>query len=1436
MLSEYTLKEAVPQMGVAAKPAWVSLLGKLVGGILLKWCLTPFVFLLLTIFISNSVFALCENAGDGYTSCTFNSQTGSPAVIRAMVELGAHEQYPNDTFCWDNLPPGSEFRYGPTTSSVCGGWGRMYCTDYNPALCKPSKNLGDDSCTKSMSGNPVNNANGNKAQREFDYQSGGASLELSRLYNSRSSDLTITAGSLWSNSYLKSIGETPGPYDALTKNYIANRGDGRVMMFSLSNGVWNHDADIADQLEKITDASGTLIGWRYTVAADDSVETYSATGKLLTIADRAGRTQTLTYNLPAASGGDDDPETLDAVTDATGRQLRFSYDTQNRIATVSDPAGGIISYGYDAQSNLVSVTYPDGHSKTYHYNEPEHTVGANLPHALTGITDENGDRYATYAYDATGKAISTGHAGGAGLHTLAYSPNGTTVTDPLGTARTYSFQTILGVVKSTGQSQPGGSGCGPASSATTYDANGNVASRADFNGHKTCYAYDLARNLETARVEALASATACPSNPATYTPAAGTAQRKILTEWHPSFRLPVKITEAGRETSFVYDAHGNVTSNTIKDTILNTARTWTTTYTYHASVPGVLVQKVENGPRTDVSDLTTTAYYAPDAACTGGHFGCRAQVESVTNALGHITHITRYNAHGQPEVIIDPNGLVTTLAYDARQRLLSRTAGTETTGFEYDAAGQLSKLTRPDGSYLSYSHDPAHRLTQIADNLGNRIANTLDAMGNRTREDVFDPANTLAQTRQHEYDALNRLWKDLGAQSQTTQYAYDAQGNLTQVTDPLLHSTASSYDALDRLIQINDPAGGQTRQTHDVLDRVVSVTDPKGIATTYTWNGLGDLTREVSADRGTLNYSYDSAGNLNIQTDARGIITSYSHDALNRPTHAAYADGTATDYQYDSGSNGLGRLSRLVDPGVSTAWSYDTQGRVTQKQQTLGWLTQSLLYAYDSSGRLTQMTTPSGKLVAYSYSQGRISRLTVNGQIVMDTIQYRPDGQVKSWTWGNGTGYARQFDLDGRVSAYPVGSLNRTLGYDAASRITGYTHAGQPAYDQHFGYDGLDRLTGFSSNPGAESYQYDANGNRTQTTLDANNYPYTYPTASNRLTSVAGPVSKTYSYDAAGNATADGGKTFVYDARGRLVEVRSGQTVIATYTYNGLGQRVRKSGTSWYFMHDEAGHLVGEYNPNGVLVQETVWLDDTPVAVLKGTSVYYVQADHLNAPRVITDSQNRIVWRWDNAGPFGVGAPNENPSGLGAFSYNLRLPGQYYDQETGLHYNTFRDYEPRTGRYVQGDPIGLLGGLNLYAYVSNNPISLNDPTGLTPSFGQCLGRCAANQFGLTAAGVGAVAAGIPIQALKPVGALGSSPGASIGSTVLSKLVPVRLPFSIPTPTFANPAARTALLGRALGRFVPVVGVGLLAFDATSIALCVDSCLNEEDCQSTGQSQ
>jgi len=127
---------------------------------------------------------------------------------------------------------------------------------------------------------------------------------------------------------------------------------------------------------------------------------------------------------------------------------------------------------------------------------------------------------------------------------------------------------------------------------------------------------------------------------------------------------------------------------------------------------------------------------------------------------------------------------------------------------------------------------------------------------------------------------------------------------------------------------------------------------------------------------------------------------------------------------------------------------------------------------------------------------------------------------------------------------------------------------------------------------------------------------------------------------------------------------------------------------------------------------EHVWLEGAPVAAIKNGSVFYVYPDHLGTPRAITDTTNQTVWYWNYDEPFGATEANENPNGTGTFTYNLRFPGQYFDSETGLHYNGHRDYNSATGKYIQSDPIGLEGGLNTYAYVEGNPLNLSDPTGL----------------------------------------------------------------------------------------------------------------------------
>ena len=273
-----------------------------------------------------------------------------------------------------------------------------------------------------------------------------------------------------------------------------------------------------------------------------------------------------------------------------------------------------------------------------------------------------------------------------------------------------------------------------------------------------------------------------------------------------------------------------------------------------------------------------------------------------------------------------------------------------------------------------------------------------------------------------------------------------------------------------------------------------------------------------------------------------------------------------------------------------------------------------------------------------------------------------------------------------------------------------------PANSYTYGYDGLDRLTSAVKTGTTRGWTYDANGNRLTETGAA---PSTYIVASanNRVTSVSGAVARTYTYDAAGNALTYSNITATYNNRGRMTTLDDGSAT-ATYVYNALGERVKQSGGpagTVHYVYDEAGHLIGEYDSTGALIQETIWLGDTPVATLRPGSpveVFYVHTDHLNTPRKVTrPSDNQPRWTWESD-PFGGSTPNENPAGLGTFTYNLRFPGQLYDSHGRLHYNHMRDYDPATGRYVESDPIGLDGGLNPYLYASGNPLRYTDPTGL----------------------------------------------------------------------------------------------------------------------------
>jgi RHS repeat-associated protein len=572
------------------------------------------------------------------------------------------------------------------------------------------------------------------------------------------------------------------------------------------------------------------------------------------------------------------------------------------------------------------------------------------------------------------------------------------------------------------------------------------------------------------------------------------------------------------------------------------------------------------------------------------------------------------------------------------------------------------------------------------------------------------------------FDALSRLYQDIaaaGTPAVTTTMGYDNNGNQTSIAAPLARNSTSAYDELNRLTSSTDPNAGVTQYSYNALDQLISVTDPRTLQTTYTYNALGDLTQQASPDTGTTTNTYDEGGNLKTTTDARNVTATYSYDTLNRVTQATYSDQTI-NFGYDSGSNAVGRISSVSDASGSTGWTYTPQGRIDSKTQVMGSVSKPVGYSYNSAGQLTTLTTPSGKTITYTYANSKIAGIQVNGIPMVSNVLYEPFGPTSGWTWGNGSLAVRIYDTDGKLTQLDSAGLN-TYGYDDAFRITGITDTSNSANSQTFNYDSLDRVTSANKTAQSQSFTYDANGNR-QTQGGTTSSTFTNATTSNRLTNVTGALTKSYTYDNAGNTTSDGTVTYTYNAMGRMISATKAG-VTTTYTYNALGQRVTKTtaGVTTYFVYDEAGHILGEYDQTGALIEEIVWLNDTPVATIRwgscGMAIFYIHTDHLNTPRKITKrSTPDIVWRWDSDA-FGATQANENPSGLGTFAFNLRFPGQYFDQESGLYYNRYRDFDAATGRYIESDPLGIYGGTNTYAYVGGNPLSLVDEFGLQGSPG-----------------------------------------------------------------------------------------------------------------------
>jgi YD repeat-containing protein len=620
-------------------------------------------------------------------------------------------------------------------------------------------------------------------------------------------------------------------------------------------------------------------------------------------------------------------------------------------------------------------------------------------------------------------------------------------------------------------------------------------------------------------------------------------------------------------------------------------------------------------------------------------YNVAGQVLTQINALKHITQYD-YDEQGYLQRITYPTGKVEEYSYDEVGRVASFTDSEgHTRTHTYDALNRPLRISYEDGTYFEYTWDKLD-LIRLRDRLGRETHFTYDALRRKISE-----KDHLGRETRYSYDASDRLLSVTDALGNVTRYEYDIQGRKTATIDPEGHRTRYVYEnSSSRLSQIIDAQQGVTDLTYDRANRLVAVTDPNRHTTRYLLDEAGNTLQQISPDSGVTVYSYNPIGNPIQQTNARGVVSNYDYDALNRLQHIHYqesaydivmnydGDNYPTDIPDTQRQAAIGLRTGMVDNSGETHWYYNVFGDIEQIDtffSDLGNTAFSQLFSYDYSyepgaGLLTRHLYPNGQFFDYQYDgYGRVKSIytEMGGKsrpVISDAAYHAvaSDGIAK-YVYGNGLSYQRQVDELGRLTELNVqGKQNifhRQWQYTPSYNIAEINNLLDPAQSQSYRYDPLQRLIE-ATTPTLYRYEYDANSNR----LSENSRLYAVDSDSNRLFSVGDAnESLTLLHDDNGNRVAQidakgHNVNYEYDPQNRLSTIFNQNGELASYQYNGIGQRVIK--------HTAKGTEYGLYNPQGQRISlfhrdngeqhNTFYWNGRPLAHYRSSDSYHFVSRH----------------------------------------------------------------------------------------------------------------------------------------------------------------------------------------------------------------------------------
>ncbi|MFD7323107.1 putative T7SS-secreted protein [Streptomyces sp. NPDC059875] len=824
-------------------------------------------------------------------------------------------------------------------------------------------------------------------------------------------------------------------------------------------------------------------------------------------------------------------------------------------------------------------------------------------------------------------------------------------------------------------------------------------------------------------------------------------EQEVLRYGYTGGHLTSVTNSSGRPLSFGYDEHGRITS-------------WTDTndsrydYVYddrhrcvsQSGADGVMAFRFTwaDGLTTVTDALGRTTRYDVDE---------RRQIVAETDPTGAVTRYER-DARGRLLSRTDPMGAVTRFAYDEEGRLVSAVRpDRRTTTAEYNALGLPVRMTRTDGTTVRQTYDERGNRTSVTEasgartefsyDDGGRLTGITDPEGHTTRL-VLDShglpvriTNPLGATTRYERDAFGRTvgtTDPLGAETRlewtvegrlarrvapdgsVESWTYDGEGNCLTHTDALGATTRFEYGDFDVVRSRTDPDGVHYAFTHDATLQLTQVTNPQGLTWDYDYDQAGRLLSETDFDDRTLTYAYDAAGRLTSRTNALGEAVRLEHNALGQ-TIRKDAAGAVTTYEYDI----FDELAAATGPDATLVRLRDRYGRL--KSETVNGRT--LTYAYDGVGRRVGRRTPGGSVSEWSYdAAGRRSRLTTSGR----TLDFSFDamGREVARNVGDFTSLTSSFDELGRLTTQEITSggdhlQHRRYGYRPDGGLISVTDA--LSGTRRFDLDGAGRVTAVRADRWTERYAYDEAGNQTEAS-----WPSTHPSHEStgvrtyqgtRITQ-AGTVR--YEHDAQGR-TVLRQKTrlsrkpdtwrYEWDAEDRLTSVTTPDGTVWRYAYDPLGRRISKQSPFETIHFTWDGTTLCEQTTADV----TLTWDHAGLRPLAQTErrtdstderFFAIVTDLIGTPTELVDESGALAWH-SRTTLWGTTTWNRSASAYTP----LRFPGQYFDPESGLHYNYFRYYDPESARYLSQDPLGLAPADNPATYV-HNPHTWSDPLGLGP--------------------------------------------------------------------------------------------------------------------------